>query len=67
MSTELVEAAVFLLTQSGLLVWILSNHSARISNLENCTKYRDARGNENGRDLANLTGRFEQSEKDRGD
>lgn len=65
MSTEQVEFAVFVLTQSGLLVWILSNHSARISNLESRANYRDQSGSANGRELANLTGRFNQAEKDR--
>ena len=65
MSTEQVEFAIFVLTQSGILIWILSNHSARLTAIENFAITRSEHGEANGRAVANLTGRFDESESHR--
>jgi hypothetical protein len=61
----LAELVIFLITQAGILIWILSNHSARLTAIETFAITRSDRGEANGRAVANLTGRFDESESHR--
>ena len=59
----LAELVIFLITQAGILIWILSNHSARLNAIETFAISRSDRGEANGRAVANLEGRFDESQK----
>jgi hypothetical protein len=62
----LIELVIFLITQAGILIWILSNHAARLNAIEIFANARSDRGEANGRAVANLEGRFDESQKHTG-
>ena len=62
----LAELVIFLITQAGILIWVISNHSARLNSLETFATNRSDRGEANGRAVANLEGRFDESQKHTG-
>jgi hypothetical protein len=47
---------IFLLTQAGLLIWILSRHDAQIQNLIGWMRRLEDRGDVNGRNIGVLEG-----------
>jgi hypothetical protein len=48
--------AIFLLTQAGLLIWILSRHDAQIQYLIGWMRRLEDRGDVNGRNIGVLEG-----------
>ena len=56
--------AIFLLTQAGLLIWILSRHDAQIQNLTGWIRRLEDRGDVNGRNIGVLEGINEGERKD---
>ena len=56
--------AIFLLTQAGLLIWILSRHDAQIQNLTGWMRRLENRGDVNGRNIGVLEGINEGVRKD---
>ena len=56
--------AIFLLTQAGLLIWILSRHDAQIQNLTGWMRRLEDRGDVNGRNIGVLEGINEGVRKD---
>lgn len=56
--------AIFMLTQAGLLIWILSRHDAQIQNLTGWMRRLENRGDVNGRNIGVLEGINEGVRKD---
>jgi len=56
MDSEKLTLIIFLFTQAGALIWILSKHSADIENLKGWLARIDTRGDANGRNIGVLEG-----------
>jgi hypothetical protein len=51
-----IAIALFLLTQAGVLIWILSRHDAQIQNLTGLMRRLEDRSDVNGRNIGVLEG-----------
>jgi hypothetical protein len=51
-----IAIALFLLTQAGVLIWILSRHDTQIQNLTGLMRRLEYRSDVNGRNIGMLEG-----------